>query len=421
MAGRRLVATVISAAFVVAGQTPVAQETPDTTPPSCEKLQSKAKEGQLEAWMSEEGGVFDEIVESPETYRAQVLVNEVVPRKGASDCLIERGYRTDAEYVYPASAIKTVGAVAALRLVMERARRDLDARLGLDSVLWYRRPENFDDLESTEYHWKLGGTLREIIEKTLVVSSNEDFNKLYDLVGHRALNEWMWEAGLESLRMKHRMFSKRTVEEQKWTPKVGVGESEERKTVRPARRSDLELEETPASRIEVGETHVDFITGEYREEPMDFSDKNYISVRDLQRLMLGILRPDLADVDFYGLDTYRGFLKRTLATHPDAESEEEKRNLVRRFSPMYPGFSDVVGEERLEYVNKAGRAYGFHLDNAYVVDEKTGRELFVTAVIYVNENEKLNDNQYQYEEKSYPFLEGVGRVVAKHLLSSNQK
>lgn len=396
----------------------------ESAPPSCEKLQHEIDPGALSEWLRSEGEVVKSIVSDAKTHRAQVLLREVRSRESASDCVIRRGFRVDAEYVYPASAIKTVAAVEALEFVQRWNARDESTDLGLDSVLWYRRPADFENLEETDFSWSHGGRLRDIVEETLVVSSNEAFNKLFDLVGHEQLNRGMWDAGLESVRLRHRMFSKRTVDEQKWSPNVAVetetddaGEPS-RETIRPERTSALELPDVAVDRVKVGERHTSFITGEFHDEPMDFSSKNYISLEDFQKLMVALHRPDLTeDVDFSDLGEYREFLTETLGSHPEADSESKREELARRFSPMLPGVRDVLADDRITYQNKAGRAYGFHLDNARIVDEESGSEVFVTAAVYVNENEELNDNEYEYDEKSYPFLRAVGRTVARHILA----
>ena len=54
--------------------------------------------------------------------------------------------------------------------------------------------------------------------------------------------------------------------------------------------------------------------------------------------------------------------------------------------------------------NKVGLAHGFLIDNAYIVDMENRVEFFLSAVIYVNENEILNDDTYEYDEISIPFL-----------------
>ena len=61
--------------------------------------------------------------------------------------------------------------------------------------------------------------------------------------------------------------------------------------------------------------------------------------------------------------------------------------------------------------NKIGLAYGFTIDNAYIVDLDNNVEFFLTAVIYSNSNEVMNDNMYDYESISIPFLSELGRKI----------
>ena len=73
--------------------------------------------------------------------------------------------------------------------------------------------------------------------------------------------------------------------------------------------------------------------------------------------------------------------------------------------------------DHIRIYNKVGLAHGFLVDNAYVVDVKNKVEFFLSAVVYVNQNETLNDNTYEYDENSIPFLAALGNVVYDFELS----
>ncbi|MEO0813224.1 MAG: hypothetical protein AAFY60_10210, partial [Myxococcota bacterium] len=68
----------------------------------------------------------------------------------------------------------------------------------------------------------------------------------------------------------------------------------------------------------------------------------------------------------------------------------------------------------VHFENKAGRAYGFQVDNAYVRDSKSGRELFVAATLYINANGVVGDDQYEYDTTGLGFLENLGETLARH-------
>jgi hypothetical protein len=66
--------------------------------------------------------------------------------------------------------------------------------------------------------------------------------------------------------------------------------------------------------------------------------------------------------------------------------------------------------------NKVGQAYGYLIDNAYIVDFEVGVEFLLTAVVQVNRNRIYNDDHYEYEEVGVPFLAGLGRAVYRYEL-----
>jgi hypothetical protein len=92
------------------------------------------------------------------------------------------------------------------------------------------------------------------------------------------------------------------------------------------------------------------------------------------------------------------------------------------YSKFYKfGTSNEAIPSNFKIYNKTGQAYGHLLDGSYFVDEKEGLEFFVTALIYVNKNKTLNDNQYEYDEKGFPFFEELGSYLYKIELERKKK
>jgi hypothetical protein len=71
----------------------------------------------------------------------------------------------------------------------------------------------------------------------------------------------------------------------------------------------------------------------------------------------------------------------------------------------------------LRLFNKSGDAYGYLLDNAYIADFEKGIEFMLTAVIYVNEDGILNDDQYDYEKVGLPFMSNLGKTFLEYELN----
>ena len=70
--------------------------------------------------------------------------------------------------------------------------------------------------------------------------------------------------------------------------------------------------------------------------------------------------------------------------------------------------------DHIKIFNKVGLAYGFVLDNAYIIDQKHGVEFFLTAVVYGNSNGVLNDNIYDYDNLTIPFLSVLGNAIYEY-------
>ena len=86
-----------------------------------------------------------------------------------------------------------------------------------------------------------------------------------------------------------------------------------------------------------------------------------------------------------------------------------------RFKPLLRGLLKHRDRAQLRYGNKAGRAYGFHVENAYIEDRESGRRLFITVGLYVNRDRVLNDNRYEYKRESFKLFEGLGESLGRWL------
>jgi hypothetical protein len=71
--------------------------------------------------------------------------------------------------------------------------------------------------------------------------------------------------------------------------------------------------------------------------------------------------------------------------------------------------------------NKVGDAYGYLIDNAYVVDFENKVEFLLSAVINTNTDGVYNDNQYEYETLGFPFMKNIGQTVYQYELKRRRK
>jgi hypothetical protein len=360
---------------------------------------------------------FGTVLADPARYRFQILLSEVRPGPDGAPTLLRHGYRLGAEYFYPASAPKTIAAVAALAKARSIAKRhrwfNVDTPLAFHPLF---EGETLDERDPSN----LKGehiTLRQLIRRMSIVSSNYAFNRLYDFVGHRALNEFAWDAGLDETLFVHRMSWLKPPKDQRRMPAM---EWRGPRTIHiPARTSDLVRYNDPGlPGITAGVA--ERLEGARVEGPKSFVQKNRMSLRDLQDLLIFIMRPEL-NVGRPGVainPTDRKLLQEAMLQTP-GQSENpvlpETRYNPNRFKPIRPGLLRVGPAARWKIWSKAGKAYGFRTENAYIVDTKTQRAYFLAATLYVNENGVLNDGKYQYDTLADPVLWDLAEVIAQAL------
>jgi len=362
---------------------------------------------------------FADIVASAEERRAQIRVGEVGTNPDGSACIRYYSWREEAEYFYPASAIKTVGAVAALRTLEPFANDgwtvDTSLRIGQRTIAT-------QEGNAVEIGAGRSATLRSFLAATLIESSNPGFNALYDIAGMESCNQAMWAAGFDQIRLFHRLQMGGTdPDAHRFVPSVDARIDGEWVALLGARETPVD--NTPpdntGDRLDIGEAYIDDNTSDEVEGPLSFARKNWISLRDLQGIILNLIHPDLdgPERDLGLIDDHRQLLVDIMTGPLSDAGGTSAADRESRFKPLIPGVLRVIPDRaQLQYTNKAGRAYGFHLDSAYIRNLQNGRSFYVAVTIHVDYDGVMNDGAYRHEAVSFPFLQDVGEVLARALL-----
>ena len=226
------------------------------------------------------------------------------------------------------------------------------------------------------------------------------------------MNERLHAKGYRNLRIVHRLSVPLTTDQNRRTNPVRFLDS----TGTVVYRQPLQTcDQTPRSdsviRRGVGYMRQNTLI----REPFDFTEKNYFALEDQQEMLKAVLFPDdvpanrrfnLAPDDYSFLYRYLSQLPRE-TTYPKYDST---------FYDSYCKFL-LTGDQKsafprnIRIFNKVGDAYGYLLDNAYIVDFEKGIEFMLSAVIYVNADGIFNDDKYEYDTVGMPFMGNLGRVI----------
>jgi len=152
-------------------------------------------------------------------------------------------------------------------------------------------------------------------------------------------------------------------------------------------------------------------------QPFDFSYKNFYPLTEQQRLLRALVFPTSVEPRkrFDITEEDRAFVLKYMSQLP-GETKFPAYSSDSTYFPAYCKFL-MFGDDRdsipseLRIFNKVGDAYGYLIDNAYIVDFKHGVEFMLSAVIHANTDGIYNDGKYEYKTLGYPFMKNLGQLI----------
>ena len=365
--------------------------------------------------------VLHSVMANPEPYRVQVLYTQVDRDRNNNPVLSYYQYGLDENrYYYPASTVKLPISLLALEWLAEQEVDGLTAQSGMltDTAAPSQTAAHRDSTAES-------GTpsIAHYIKKILLVSDNDASNRLYELLGQDYINQRLAAKGLRHALINHRLSVSLTEEENRqYNPIRFVGDDGDTILSLPARQSDYRY--ANADQPKLGLAYIS--SGERVDAPMDFTAKNRLSLGDLDGILKRLFFPQLFEPEqqFHIRADDRALVLRYMSMLPP-DSRSPAYNSAE-YPDNYSKFLMFGGEareipEHIKIFNKTGWAYGHVIESAYIVDLKNQVEFFLSAVIYANENETLNDDDYQIDEVAMPFMRELGNLIYQRELKRKRK
>lgn len=344
-------------------------------------------------------------------YEVQVLYTRIKRDKFGVPHFTTYTYNLDEkQYFYPASSIKLSACVLALEKLNDLNIEGLDkyTTLSVGKDRWSQKAQREDSGTS-----KGLPTIANFIKKVLVVSNNNSFDRLYEFLGQKYYNETMWSKGYEDSLVLHRLGNGVSYNENKYTNSFEFYNDKQVIYSQPMEYNENSYLNKNLNGLLKGKAY--YSNNKYIRGPKNFSKSNYISIECLQEIMMAIMFPDYVEESkkFNLTEDDLKFLRNYMSMLP-SECENPSYNYNDSYVKYFM-FGDSTKEipNDIKIYNKIGCAYGYLIDNAYIVNEDENVEFFLTSVIYCNENNIFNDNIYNYSNIGMPFLAGLGRAIYK--------
>jgi len=364
---------------------------------------------------------FKELTENSDKYRLQILYTQIDRDKKNNPKFTTFGYRiNNTEYFYPASTVKLPASVLALEKINNLNIKGLtkDSPMLTGAEFQKHTPMLKDSTAENGLP-----SVAHYIKKILMVSDNDAFNRLYEFIGQEAFNETLRQKGYVNTRIHHRLQVGMNKEQNRRTNPIKFMSGDEIIYQQPMVISEKNYSSPTPISIGKGYMQNDSIVN----TPFDFTDKNFYPLLDQQAILKAILFPasvepkkrfNLTEDDYKFLYKYMSQMP-TESTYPKYDPTE--------FYPTYckflmygSGKNDVVNPN-MRIFNKVGDAYGFLLDNAYIVDFEKGVEFMLTTVLLCNNDQIFNNDKYDYDTIGFPFMKNLGKLIYEYELTRPRK
>jgi len=316
-------------------------------------------------------------------------------------------------YFYPASTAKLPVAALALQRIRELQAEGVAIDRNTPFHIRDRDHQPIALEDSTALNRNL--SIAHLIKKIFLVSDNDAYNYLFDLLGTDYINRELRDKGLKETSIHHKFLfgaDNNTTWEYHFIDHLDT------LYYQPSIRAKQTISNGNLKAMVKGIGYID--GSELVNRPFDFTSKNRISINDLEGILKRIVFPEVFDLNerFGLLDEDYEFLqywmsRNTLESNdPDYSTNPDLYDSYVKF--FIYGDQKGAMTDNVRIFNKVGDAYGTLTETAFIQDRLSGAEFLLTATVHVNENQIFNDNIYEYDSIGFPFMGGLGRAILNY-------
>ncbi len=351
-------------------------------------------------------------IQNKEELNLQVIYTKIDRNPKGEPHFTDYLFNVDAgKYFYPASTVKMPVAFLALEKINELRERRIDkySTMITDSSfsgqqVSYTQPTAKDSKASIAHY----------IKQIFLVSDNDAFNRLYEFLGQEYIHNYLQQKGYNHSVIRHRLAIFLSQEQNRHTNPVGFYDTSGNVLYEQA--TQYSKASFPDANIKLGKGY--YSGNKLINEPFDFSLKNNVSLQDLhQQLRTFIFPASVKKEQRYNIsEEDQLFALRWMSSYP-RESRYPYYDTIS-YPDNYTKFlgSKIISNSNVRIFSKAGWAYGFLTDVAYIIDLENNVEFMISATILNNSDGVFNDDKYDFEKTGFPFMALLGDIVYQHEL-----
>jgi hypothetical protein len=248
------------------------------------------------------------------------------------------------------------------------------------------------------------------------VSDNDAYSRVYEFMGSDALKKRLRAIGLKQTDIIHRFdVACNSADNLYFNPMCFLNEHGDT-IYKQAASNSSSYKNYKFTKKSKGKAHYN-AKGKLVRKPKVFTYNNSMPLQEINDFLIGLIYPQLlpqanrlqineADYNML-LKAMSQYPRESDYPHYDGSKFEDSYKKYLLFGDYH----DSITTDSLRIFNVVGQSYGWLSDCAYFVDHKNKVDFFLSAVIYVNANQILNDGRYEYKTIGFPFLTQLGRLI----------
>lgn len=368
----------------------------------------------LENLMKRQPEAFRRILDNRDSLEVQVIYTQI-----NRDSLNRPHFRSfyfnvdSNRYFYPASTVKLPMVLLALEKLHALGIKGLDKYTPMFNDSSYAGQFSAKKDTTAENGFP---SVAHYAKKILMVSDNDASNRLYEFMGQEAVNRILSEKGYHT-RILHRLERPLSPDQNRHTEAVRFVRNDSLIYSQPMLVNKDSI--VPPARVRKGTAYLNS-NDSLVQEPFDFTYKNFYPLTDQQKLLRSVLFPEtvppaqrfvIPEEDRLFVLKYMSQLP-TESVYPPYARDTIYYDAFCKFLMFGNDTTRIPSNIRI--FNKVGDAYGYLIDNAYIVDFANGIEFMLSAVINTNTDKVYNDGIYEYETIGFPFMKALGQAVYQY-------
>jgi hypothetical protein len=339
-----------------------------------------------------------QVLNHPNTYQLQVIYTQIDRDAQNVPHFTQHTYHLNPQqYFNPASLVKLPVAMLALEKL-----HTLPSSINRNTILstgvaWRcQTPVPFAAPADSDRQATVGN----YIKRMLLVSDNLAYNRLYEFLGQKTLNDRFQQLGYTGSRIVRRFAPCDTAANRHTNPIAFHSTASDTLYIQPA-QTNPRTPSPPLGPVFAGRAYK--VGDRIVHRPYDFTTANNLPLADITSLLQAALFPDAISSTQHPSLTASdyAFLRQYLhltphASHFSAYTTPKYFDAYKKYL-YYGRLPTSKLQPGLRIFNIVGMSHGYLADVAYFADSLHQSEFMLSAVLYVNQDGIINDGAYEYD------------------------